>query len=238
MKCIKLAFVLSTITIMCSGHAMRPAPLQSSGALHTQFENAPNYASFIEDALRRPNEGGEFYATIAYNRCLEVAALEPKHFLEREQSPRRDQAITHVKALMKRCTGVTNQFADTPVIQRGPFRPTTKGEALKEVQRAVATNDPIMIAATLEFHSDELAGLSIPGYVPEQHRRIGNLAAAEAACEIAASCHQHLWIQIMCATGEACQYSDLREFLRDGLSAQDRRRFDSVKLALLKHAGR
>lgn len=238
MKFIRIVFVLSTITIMFSGHAIQPAPPQSSNALHIQFENAPNYASFIQDALRRPQDGGEFYATIAYNRCLEVAAFEPRHFLEREQSPRRDQAITYVKALIERCSGVKNQFADTLVIQRGPFRPATKEDALKEVQRAVATKDRIMIAATVEINSDDLAELSIPGYLPEQHRRIGNLAAAEAACEIAASCHAHLWIQIMCATGEACQYSDLREFLRDGLNAQDTRQFDLIKLALLKHAGR
>lgn len=118
------------------------------------------------------------------------------------------------------------------------FKPAPKADALGAVQRAVATDDPNMIAAMVEINSDHLAELSIPGYVREQHQRLANLAAAAAACEIAQSCDGHLWIQIMCATGEESRYSDLRAFLRAGLGADDARRFDAIKLALLKHAAR
>lgn len=239
MKFIRPGLVLSAIATVCAtSYAMQPALIESSAAMRTAFEQAPNYSAFIQDALRRPGEGGKFYASFAFNRCQELAALEPKHFIEGEQSPRRDKAITQIKTLMERCTGVTNNWADAPLIARGGLIPADKTEVLNDVIRAVATGDAYMIAVTVEINSDYLAELSIPWYVPDRHRRIGNLAAGAAACEIAKECLDHLWIQLMCATGQDCRYSDLRAFLRDGLSAVETRQFDAIKLALLKHAGR
>lgn len=238
MKFMRLAFALSVIGIMSSGHATQPALVKSCDAMRTEFERTPNYAAFIQDALRRPEEGGAFYASFAFNRCQELAALEPKHFVRGEQSPRRDKAITQVKALMERCIGVTNEYADALVIERGALKAARKSEVLNDVQRAIATGDAYMLAVTVEVNSDPLTELSIPGYDPVQHGRVANLAAGAAACEIAKECHEHLWLQIMCATGQTCQFSDLTAFFRDGLSGAEMRHFDTIKLALLKHAGR
>lgn len=223
-------------------------------AMRARFETAPNYAAFIHDAMQRPLEGGRFYAFIAYNRCQEIVALEPKHFLQNAQSPRRDKAIGFIKDLMERCQGVRDHFPDAGVFfrrliianakgipdtllnERGAFKPTTKTEAVNDIHRAVATGDPILIAATIEINSDHLAHLFMPGYKPNQHQRMVHLAAAAAACEITKSCEGHLWIQIMCATGEECRHTDLGDFLRDGLIGDEARAFDAIKLALLKYA--
>ena len=239
MKFIRLSLFLSALATLCAtSFAMQPALVKPSDAMRTGFERTPSYAAFIQDALQRPGEGGAFYASFAFNRCQELGALEPKHFAEGEQSPRRDKAIAQIKTLMERCIGVTNQFDDALVIERGALKAASKAEVLNEVQTAIASGDAYMLAVTVEINSDLLTGLSIPGYDPERHGRIGNLAAGAAACEIANECNEHLWIQIMCATGQECGYSDLREFLRDGLSTDEKRRFDAIKLALLKHAGR
>lgn len=223
-------------------------------AMRTRFETAPNYAAFIQDAIQRPLEGGRFYAFIAYNRCQEIAAIEPKHFLQNEQSPRRDKAIGHVKNLMERCQGVKDHFPDAGAFSRrlsianakgipdallpgrGAYNPATQAEAVNDIQRAVLSGDQILIAATIELNANHLAALFMPGYKPDQHQGMVNLAAAAAACEIANSCEGHLWIQIMCATGEECRHTDLRDFLRDGFSADEALAFDGIKLALLKHA--
>lgn len=224
-------------------------------AMRARFETAPNYAAFIHDAMQRPLEGGRFYALIAYNRCQEIVAFEPKHFLQNQQSPRRDKAIAFIKDLMERCQGVRDHFPDAGVFirrliianakgipdtllnERGAFEPATKTEAVNDIHRAVGTGDPVLIAATIELNSDHLAELFMPGYRPNQHQRMVHLAAAAAACEIAKSCEGHLWIQIMCAAGQECRHTNLRDFLRDGLTGDEARAFDAIKLTLLKHAG-
>lgn len=225
-------------------------------AMRTKFETAPNYAAFIQDAMQRPLEGGRFYAFLAYNRCQEIVALEEKHFVQHAPSPQRDKAIGFIQDLTQRCQGVKDHFPDVGVflrrliianakgipdallIERGAFKPATKAEAVNDINRAISTRDKYLIAATLELNSGHYAELFMPGYKPSQHEGMVNLAAGAAACEIADSCNGHLWIQIMCATGEECRHSDLREFLRDGLTADEARAFDAIKLALLKHARR
>lgn len=222
-------------------------------AMRARFETAPNYAAFIHDAMQRPLEGGRFYAFIAYNRCQEIAAIDPKHFQQNDPSPRRDKAIGFIKDLMGRCEGVRDHFPDAGVFfrrliianakgipdallnQRGISASTTKAEAVNDIGRAVASGDPILTAATIESNAHHLAELFMPGYKPSQHQGMVHLASAAAACEIAKSCEGHLWIQIMCATGQECRHTDLRDFLRDGLTGDQARAFDAIKRALLKH---
>jgi hypothetical protein len=224
-------------------------------AMRKQFETAPDYAAFIHDAMQRPLEGGRFYAFLAYNKCQEIVAIEPKHFLQHEQSPQRDKSIGLIKELMDRCQGVKDYFPDAGVffrrliianargipdallIERGAFKPTTINEAVTDLERALASGDRYLIAATLEVNASHYAELYMSGYKADRHEGMVHLAAAAAACEIANACDGHLWTQIMCATGQDCRYEDLREFLRDGLTADEGRAFDSIKLALLKHAG-
>lgn len=224
--------------------------------MRKRFETAPDYGAFIHDAMQRPLEGGRFYAFLAYTRCQEIVAFEPKHFLQHEQSQQRDKAIGFIKDLMERCQGVKDHLPDAHVfyrrliianakgipdallIERGAIKSTIKAEAVNDIQRALASGDSNLVAATLELNSSHFAELHIHGYKADQHRGMVNLAAAAAACEIANSCVGHLWLRIMCAAGQECRHTDLRDFLRDGLIGDELRAFDAIKLALLKRAGR
>ena len=48
-------------------HASRQ-PKDSSQEIRRRFETSTNYAAFIHDALSRPEEGGRFFAYVAYNK--------------------------------------------------------------------------------------------------------------------------------------------------------------------------
>lgn len=242
-----------------AAHPPQPAPTQhvpsahraETEAMRKRFESAPNYAAFIHDAIQRPLEGGRFYAVLAYHRCEELAGIEAKHFSQHEQSERRDKAITVIEDLMQRCEGVKAHFPDigvimrrlnianakgtpdTLLIERGLLKQTEKKEAFNDLLRARATGDPYLIAVTLELNVDHYASLSGKGYVPEAHQSALHVAAAAAVCEITNTCVRNLQLQMMCAAGGHCDHSDFRDHLRDGMTADELRQFEAMRLALL-----
>lgn len=247
-------------------HAAAPPPEPASAlpapsphraeteAMRKRFETAPNYAAFIQDAMQRPLEGGRFYAVLAYYRCEELAGIETKHFSQHAQSARRDKAITVIKDLMQRCEGVKAHFSDIGVIirrlnlanakgvpdalliERGSLKQTEEKEAFNDLARALATGDPYLIAVTLELNVDHFATLSGKGYVPEAHGSALYIATAAAVCEITDTCEENLRLQMMCAAGGHCEHSDFRDHLRDGMTADEVRQFETMRLALLKLA--
>ena len=83
---------------------------------------------------------------------------------------------------------------------------------------------------------DHYAALSNSGYVPDLHRSALYVAAAAAVCEITNTCEENLQLQMMCAAGGNCEHSDFRDHLRNGMSADELRAFETTRLTLLKLA--
>ncbi|WP_147373771.1 hypothetical protein [Massilia cavernae] len=249
-----------------------PAPKSAAGAqshalteaMRKRFESAPNYAAFIHDALQRPLEGGRFYAVLAYHRCESLNGIEAKHFSMHAQSDRRDKDIVVIKDMMQRCAGVQEHFPDYRVIHRRlvlgnargvpdvlsmepgllRLRQTDKARAISELERALASRDPYLIATMIELNLEHYAtmielnlehyaSLLGKGYSREQHRTMLYAASAGAVCEITGTCTENLHLQMMCAAGGYCQYSDVRDYVRGGFSAEETRAFNEIKRALM-----
>lgn len=225
-----------------------------TAAMRKRFETSPNYAAFIQDAMQRPLEGGRFYAILAYHRCDSLTGIEAKHFSMHAQSAKRDRSITVVRDLMQRCEGVKDHFPDLRaviprlkldnargvpdvlLIERGLLTQTEEKEAFHDLGRALATGDPYLIAVTLELNIDHFAALKGKGYDQAVHGSPLYIATAGAVCEITNTCENNLQLHMMCAAGGHCEHTDFRDHLRQGMTADQVRWLDTMRVELRKLA--
>jgi len=232
-----------------------PSPPSSAG-MRNRFERAPNYAAFIQDAMERPDEGGRFYALIAWHRCALPVSADPKAPLT-GSAQRRLQAEGAIADLQQRCSGVKAQFPDELsfmramkiansrgkpdllLIERGALLSQTSREAAAgDITRAVGTGDPYLIAATVEINAGYYAEEIDPRFASGKHRPLLYLAAAAMSCEVVGDCDSALGLLAPCAGGGLCAHADYRDFLRDGLDQDERALFEHARKALLRLAGR
>ncbi|HYP30235.1 MAG TPA: hypothetical protein VES00_00085, partial [Burkholderiaceae bacterium] len=78
----------------------------STAAMRAEFEAAARYADFIAQAMRRPEQGGEFYALLAWKRCDAVGSHGGGAAPGAGNEAFRADALALVQDLAKRCVGV------------------------------------------------------------------------------------------------------------------------------------
>jgi len=209
-----------------------PAP---SAAMRARFESAGNYAAFIQDAMQRPSEGGRFYALMAFEKCREVAALAAAPVLEGKPD-----AVTSARKvvadLTQRCRGVMEQFPsehsftealrysnardpDALLIERGTLRPATREASESDIARALATQDPYFIAATMDANLDFVTDQLGPEFRNGQEQALLYQAMAVASCEIVGNCKGHYRLALFCAAGEPCLHTDFAAYVKQGVPA-------------------
>lgn len=234
-----------------------PSPRSSVG-MRKRFEQAPNYAAFIQDAMERPDEGGRFYALIAWNRCVDIDTVnaDPQAPLT-GSAERRAQAEDAIADLQRRCSGVKAQFPDELsfmramklansrgkpdllLIERGALLSRTSREAASgDIARAVGTGDPYLIAATVEINVGYFAEKIDPRFINDSHRQLLYLAAAAMSCEVVGNCNSAVGLLTPCVAGGFCAHADYRDLLRDDLDQDERALFEHARKALLRLAGR
>lgn len=225
--------------------------------MRERFENARNYAAFIQDAITRPEQGGRFYALLAYFRCQQASAYPLDRVVANGiRGELRTRASEFMRDLQQRCAGVKPQFADeatflrtlehanargTPdmlLIERGLLSPATPETALGDVRRAVASGDPYLIASTLELNADHVAHLLDPPYQGSNDPHLYYMATISAVCEILGNCSNSLDFQLSCLTSGFCEPADLREQMRTALDEKSRPLFDRTRISLLKLVAR
>ncbi|MGB9991465.1 hypothetical protein [Pseudoduganella rhizocola] len=226
-----------------------PAP---SAAMRARFETAANYAAFIHDAMQRPSEGGRFYALMAFEKCREVAALSAAPVLQ----GRPDAVLAARKTiadLTQRCRGVMEQFPsehlfteallysnarspDALLIERGTLRPATKEASESDIARALATQDPYFIAATMDANLDFVTDRLGPEFRNGEEQALLYQAMAVAGCEIAGNCKGHYRLALFCAAGEPCVHTDLAAYVKQGVPAESQELYERTLGRILQLA--
>lgn len=225
-----------------------------SAGIRKQFEESSNYAAFIHGSMQRPEEGGRFYALIAFNRCAEISTINAAR-PEAKPSAEQAKAAGIIDALKAKCSGVKDYFPDelgflrvlksanskgvpdALLVERGVFAPPSRELAAHDVRRAIESGDPYLIAATLDLNIDFLAEKLIPEFANGNERLVLYLASAAAACEIVGNCNNHYRAIAACLEGAACTQSDYRDYLRELAPARSRELFDKTRAALVSLAG-
>jgi hypothetical protein len=239
--------------------AANPAPLtaQVTGSdaqkaferTRTRFRSSMAYAAFIQDAMQRPDEGGRFYALLAYRRCREAAAIPAGAVLDG-----RPEAIAVAQqtfgALKQRCNGVLDQFPnerdliaalmhsnarnpDALLIERGSVKPSTKEQSRNDIRRAFDTHDPYLIAATLDANIDFIADHLGPEFSNGREQALLYLAMAGARCEIIGECQDNYLLALSCAGGEKCIHTNFDDYVRHGVPAESRSLYDRTRARII-----
>ncbi|WP_342118236.1 hypothetical protein [Pseudoduganella sp. OTU4001] len=217
--------------------------------MQLQFETAPNYAAFIQEAMQRPEEGGRFYATLAYIKCQEIA---PFKFPATDHDPQREHARKEVLELKQRCAGVAAQFpsevtfmagikransrgAVDPLLPPGGLAPASSPDAATQhIQQAVRSGSPYLLAAALEINVEHYAESLSPAFADGANRELLFRAAAAASCEITGTCASNIRVLVPCATEGDCDHSDLRALLREDLEPAAQELFDQTRKKIMK----
>ncbi len=227
----------------------------ASAVIRKEFENATNYAAFIQTALLRPKEGGRFYALIAYHRCSEVANVElpppvPDGLVADTLF---EKGYRRINEIRQACSGVQSQYQDqftfmrsirdakgepdALLVERGFLGPATREGSLADLELARDSGDNYFLAATLEANVDYLGEYLDKAYANGQNRTVLYAAASAAACEIAGTCKFGLGVMIPCVSGGICQFDDHRDLIRMNLSPELRAQFDRTRMGLVKLSG-
>lgn len=227
---------------------MQPGIRPAAPPMQEKFERTPNYAAFIQDAMQRPEEGGRFFATLAYIRCQEVAAIKlAVADSGAEHADRRESARQEILALKQRCAGVAAQFpseltfmaaikqansrgaADKLLAPGGLLPAKSREAAMAEIQRARGSGSSYLTAAALEINVEHFAEALSPAFANGHQRDVLFRAAAATACEITGTCLESLWVLVPCMREGDCEQADLRDFLRAGLDQASQQLFDETR---------
>lgn len=225
--------------------------------MRKRFESASNYAAFIHDAMLRPDEGGRFYALVAFNRCMEVLAVELDAQVKVVGSTAiHEQGVKIIDDLKARCSTVKDYFPnevafirelkranakgtpDALLIPRGALTPANGAFAQKDIEQAIRSGDPYLIAATVDINIDVIADRLGADFANGQNRSLLYMASAAAACEIVGDCRDSYRVMMPCVAGGTCKHADLRDHLRDNTEPTSRELFDKARSQLLALAGR
>jgi len=243
---------LSHPPVQLAGLAASRGSAAAFEQMRARFDSATGYAAFIQDAMQRPDEGGRFYALLAYQRCREFAALSAAPVL-RGAPEAVAAARTIVAGLAQRCHGVMEQFPneqlltgallhsnarrpDALLIERGTLRPATREASESDIARALATRDPYLIAATMNANLDFIADQLGPEFRNGQEQALLYQAMAAASCEIARDCKGNYQLALFCAAGEPCLHTDFAAYIRQGVPAESLQLYDRTLTRILQLA--
>ncbi|UUZ51000.1 hypothetical protein LP420_16130 [Massilia sp. B-10] len=144
--------------------------------MRARFEKTDNYAAFIQDAMQRPDEGGLFYATLAFHRCKRSAAGGGKVGWRRRRARRGRAGVGGIRAALRRRGGAIPGrswlHAGDQAGPRGaldvlapdgiPSMARSAQDAQRAYARAQALGDPYLVAITLEADAPYLVGAIDP----------------------------------------------------------------------------
>ncbi|UGQ47115.1 hypothetical protein [Massilia endophytica] len=231
-----------------------PGSPPPTAAMRQRFETAENYAAFIQDAMQRPEEGGRFYAWIAYVRCMEVARADTRRASAADRGAVLQAAVRVIGELQHRCRDVAAYYPDERAVQaalrysnargapdallneRGALLPPSRETSVADLQHAYASNDPYLIAATLDANIDFFAESLGEEFRTGDERPLLYMAMSVAVCEIVGDCANSYRALLPCLNGAACESTDYREYVRATVPPESRELFDKTRKRLLQIA--
>ncbi len=232
--------------------AREQAKTVKSADLRSKFLNTKNYGTFIYDAMQKPDEGGRFYAYIAYQKCSGVqAAFANPELPVKDGAAKREKSIIKLKELQEKCASVKTMFAsereftlalktansrhpDALMGTGSGIHAAKADEYRAELEKARSSGDPIALAATLEANIDHIARTIDPAYKDGNNHPILYIASAAAVCEYIGTCESDDQLDVVCAVSGNCQFRDIRDFLKAEVDPQMHDLYEKSRKAILE----
>lgn len=236
-----------------SGSANGLTPSETAGTeqsartakMRTEFETAPSYLEFIGRAIGRPQEGGKFYAMLAWKRCNDLTqhkGVAPTHT---GSDAFHDGALALVQDIEKRCTGVLETWPDIvalykiaveqrggrdflmPENGRGIVTPASRQNANADIDAALRTGDRWAAAEALQNNADFLDVGNSAGD-DGVDRQLHEWAAETVACELVSSCRGGVEVSLHCVGTGDCVHDDYRDVIVGKVPESHRMVYDTM----------
>jgi hypothetical protein len=224
-------------------------------AIRDAFTNASDYAVFISDALKRPGEGGRFYAGVAYFRCMDIVAV-PTAAVESAAADRvndrRRSAGEYLRGMQSRCKAVPDVYPDQsafralladsrlgqdPMLSAYSKFNGVKGVPLEvqiaDLNRAVTTGDPLDIVMSIELVVPSIATRLVPDLSVKDHQELIYSAISAAACELSSTCATHILLLSSCVVASKCTSLNWANVQRQRFTGKEQALFDSLTTEII-----
>ncbi len=240
----------------------KPTPSEHAGTeqnarstkMRGEFENATRYLDFIQQAMSRPQEGGKFYALLAWKRCDDLTrhlGAAPEHTGDDRFH---DAAVAQVEDIQKRCSGVLEAWPSVdalykvvmeqrggrdfllPASGRGIVVPTARQTADGDIDAALKTGDRWAAAQALRDNVDFLDVGNSTGD-DGADRRLRELSAEIVACELVGTCRGGIEAALHCAGTGDCAHDDYRDVVLAEVPDTHRTVFDTMLAGMRQRVG-
>ena len=216
-----------------------------SAKMRAEFENASSYLEFIQQAMSRPQEGGKFYALLAWRRCNDLNQHKGAADTHTGNDAFHDGALALIQDIEKRCAGVQETYADIqalytvameqrggkdflmPANGRGIVVPSGRDTANIDIDAAIRTADRWAQAEALENNADFLDVGNSAGD-DGVDRQLHEWGAEFVACELVGSCRGGIEVSLHCVGTGDCAHDDYRDVIRAKVPATHRIIFDTM----------
>ena len=213
--------------------------------MRAEFENASGYLDFIQQAMSRPQEGGKFYALLAWRRCDDLNQHPGAAATHTGDDAFHDGALALIQDIGKRCTGVRETYADIqalytvameqrggrdflmPVDGRGIVVAPGRDTANADIDAAIRTGDRWAQAEALRNNADFL-DLGNPAGDDGVDRQLREWGAGIVACELVGTCRGGVEASLHCVSTGDCAHDDYRDVIRAEVPDTLKARFDTL----------
>jgi len=225
-----------------------------SARMRSEFESAASYLDFIGQALSRPQEGGKFYALLAWKRCNDLNQHKGIAAEHTGNDGFHDAAVALIEDIEKRCTGVLETYADAqslykvameqrggrdvllPADGRGIVVPAQRATADADIDAALKTGDRWAAAEALQNNADFLDVGNSAGD-DGVDRQLHEWGAEIVACELVGTCRGGIEVSLHCVGTGDCAHDDYRDVILAKVPDTHRVVFDTMLAGLHERMG-
>jgi hypothetical protein len=228
--------------------------MSRTAAMRGEFENAARYVDFIQQAMSRPQEGGKFYALMAWKRCSELAAEPVVATTHTGSDAVHDAALALAQDLVKRCGGVLEAWPTLEALYkvvaeqrggrdfllpedgRGIVVPGRRESANADIDAALKSGDRWAAAAALQAN---VGFLDVGNSTGDEafDRQLRELGAEIVACELVGDCRGGVAVALHCASSGDCVHDDWRDVVLAQVPDTQRVIFDTMLSGLHARVG-
>jgi hypothetical protein len=224
-----------------------------TGAMRGAFENATRYVDFIPQAMGRPQEGGQFYALVAWKRCDDLARAPEVATSHAGSDAFHDAAQALVKDLAQRCSGVLETWPAMdafykgvserggrdvllPEGGRGVVGPGRRESADADIDAALRSGDRRAAAQALQANAGFLDVGNSTGDAGAD-RQLRERGAEIVACELVGDCRGGVAVSLHCVRTGDCVHDDWRDVVLAEVPDAQRIFFDTMLAGLHARMG-
>ena len=222
--------------------------------MRSEFENATNYVDFIQQAMGRPQEGGKFYAMLAWKRCNDLTQHKGAAPSHTGNDSFAEGAAALIEDIEKRCTGVLETWPtaqalyDVVMTQRGGkdyllpengrgiVAPTSRQTAAADLDAALKSADRWAAAEALQNNA---AFLDVGNSAGDDgvDRQLHEWSAQVVACELVGNCRGGVEVSLHCVGTGDCAHDDWRDVIRGEVPDTHRVIFDTMVEGMRQRVG-